>query len=122
MWTVMPTSIYADLSCHSTTDVEVTDLRQPLGFPARFQKRSNRSSRKRKTEASIRLTSLTTQRLMKKLIFGSHACRNNQHFLFSRKSFPRFFPVLLQPLILTISPCTPPHFHVSRKRHWLVAV
>lgn len=94
MWTVMPTSIYVDLSCHSTIDVEVTDLRQPLVFPAKFQKRSNRSP-KRKKKASMRLTSFATQRLQEKAdMFGSHACRSNQH-LFSRKSFPRFFLVLL---------------------------
>ena len=50
MWTTMTTSIYVDLSCCSTIAVELTDLRQPLGFPARFQNKSNRSPKKRKEE------------------------------------------------------------------------
>lgn len=44
MWTIMTTSMYADLSCHST---KVTDLRQPLAFPARFQTKVSRSLEKK---------------------------------------------------------------------------
>lgn len=41
----MTTSMYADLSCHS---IKVTDLRQPLALPARFQTKLNRSLEKKK--------------------------------------------------------------------------
>lgn len=117
MWTIMTTSIYVDLSCHSTIAVEVTDLRQPLGFPARFQNRSNRSPKERKKKSSMRLTSLATLRLYKEAdMLGSHAHRSNQHSLFSRMPFPRFFPALLQPLILIVSPCTSPRVHVLNEK------
>lgn len=72
----------------------LTDLRQPLAFPARFQTKLNRSLQKKKRKLKKKKKKvpggwlhLQIRNFMKNKL-GSHACRRNQYCLLSRMPFP----------------------------------